>query len=99
MLINLTLNALEATPEEGLVRLSAQREEDMVRLCVDDTGAGVPLELRSRVFEPFFTTKEEGSGLGLSIVHSVVSQHGGSLEVTSSPSGGARFLLRLPLVA
>ncbi|HEY0096761.1 MAG TPA: ATP-binding protein, partial [Archangium sp.] len=99
VLINLTLNALEATPEEGLVRLSAQREEDMVRLCVDDTGAGVPPELRSRVFEPFFTTKEEGSGLGLSIVHSVVSQHGGSLEVTSSPLGGARFLLRLPLVA
>jgi two-component system, NtrC family, sensor histidine kinase HydH len=99
VLINLTLNALEATPEEGLVRLSAQREEDMVRLCVDDTGAGVPPELRTRVFEPFFTTKEEGSGLGLSIVHSVVSQHGGSLEVTSSPSGGARFLLRLPLVA
>jgi len=98
VLINLTLNALEASPEGGLVRLSAHREEDMVRLCVDDTGAGVPLELRTRVFEPFFTTKEEGSGLGLSIVHSVVTQHGGSLEVTSSPAGGARFLLRLPLV-
>jgi two-component system sensor histidine kinase HydH len=98
VLINLTLNALEASPEGGLVRLSAHREEDMLRLCVDDTGAGVPPELRTRVFEPFFTTKEEGSGLGLSIVHSVVTQHGGSLEVTSSPAGGARFLLRLPLV-
>ena len=71
----------------------------MVCLYVDDSGAGVPPELRSRVFEPFFTTKAEGSGLGLSIVHAIVLQHGGSLEVTSSPSGGARFVLRLPLVA
>ncbi|MET0404945.1 MAG: ATP-binding protein [Cystobacter sp.] len=99
VLINLTLNALEATPAGGLVRLSARPEGDMVCLCVDDTGAGVPTELRDRVFEPFFTTKDEGSGLGLSISHAVVTQHGGSLEVTSSPGGGARFLLRLPRVA
>jgi signal transduction histidine kinase len=98
VLINLALNALEATPAEGLVRVSAEREGDRVLILVDDTGPGVPAEIRDRLFEPFFTTKAQGSGLGLSIVHAIVTQHGGTLEVGSSPEGGARFLLRLPLV-
>ena len=62
-------------------------------------GRAASQELRERVFEPFFTTKQEGSGLGLSIVQAIVMQHGGSLEVVSSPAGGARFVLRLPLMA
>ena len=99
VLIHLTLNALEASPAGGLVRLSTEREGGLARICVDDSGAGVPQELRERVFEPFFTTKQEGSGLGLSIVQAIVMQHGGSLEVVSSPAGGARFVLRLPLMA
>ncbi|KFA91573.1 sensor histidine kinase [Archangium violaceum] len=98
VLINLALNALEATPADGLVRVSAEREGDRVLILVDDTGPGVPLEIRDRLFEPFFTTKAQGSGLGLSIVHAIVTQHGGTLEVGSSPEGGARFFLRLPLV-
>ena len=97
VLIDLTVNALEATPSGGLVRLSAGREGDMAWVIVDDTGPGVPVELRDRLFEPFFTTKAQGSGMGLSIVHAIVMQHGGSLEVVSSPEGGARFFLRVPL--
>ncbi|WNG37639.1 response regulator [Archangium minus] len=97
VIINLAINALEATPAGGLVRVSAGREGDMAWITVDDTGPGVPLEVRDRLFEPFFTTKAQGSGLGLSIVHSIVTQHGGTLEVDSSPEGGARFFLRLPL--
>jgi two-component system, NtrC family, sensor histidine kinase HydH len=98
VLINLTLNALEATPTGGRVRLTAGTEGDHVWITVDDTGPGVPVEIRDRLFEPFFTTKAQGSGLGLSIVHAIVTQHGGTLEVGNSPEGGARFVLRLPLV-
>jgi signal transduction histidine kinase len=97
VLINLTLNALEATSAGGLVRVSAEREGELARITVDDTGPGIPVEIRDRLFEPFFTTKAQGSGLGLSIVHAIVTQHGGSLEVGSSPEGGARLVLRLPL--
>jgi len=64
---------------------------------VDDSGPGVPEEMRARIFEPFFTTKASGSGLGLSIVHAIVTQHGGTLEVQDAPTGGARFLLTLPV--
>jgi two-component system sensor histidine kinase HydH len=97
VLINLAINALEATPAGGLVRVSAGREADMAWITVDDSGPGIPEEIRDRLFEPFFTTKAEGSGLGLSIVHAIVTQHGGTLEVGSSPEGGARLRLRLPL--
>ncbi|MCP3137705.1 ATP-binding protein [Pyxidicoccus sp. QH1ED-7-1] len=96
MLINLCLNGLEASPEGGQVTLSAGHEGARVWLTVDDSGPGVPLEIRDRLFEPFFTTKAQGSGLGLPIVHAIVTQHGGTLEVGTAPGGGARFILHLP---
>jgi signal transduction histidine kinase len=106
VLVNLTLNALEAVPQGGWVRVSCRLEEPdpdrpdaegMVSIAVDDSGPGVQGEVRHRIFEPFFTTKAEGSGLGLSIVHAIVTQHGGTVEVHEAPEGGARFLLRLPV--
>ncbi len=97
VLINLTINALEATPAEGTVRVSSGLNGDRVWITVDDSGPGVPPESRDRLFEPFFTTKAQGSGLGLSIVHAIVTQHDGTLEVGTSPEGGARFLLYLPV--
>jgi signal transduction histidine kinase len=99
VLINLALNALEATPPGGQVRLSAGEDSEGMWLRVEDTGPGVPVEIRDRIFEPFFTTKAQGSGLGLSIVHAIVAQHGGTLEVGEAPEGGARFVLRLPKAA
>jgi two-component system, NtrC family, sensor histidine kinase HydH len=91
--------------EGGLVRVGCRLEPPapdrpdvprMVDVVVDDDGPGVPAETRNRIFEPFFTTKAKGSGLGLSIVHAIVTQHGGTIHADASPEGGARFVLRLP---
>ncbi|HET7823974.1 MAG TPA: ATP-binding protein [Anaeromyxobacter sp.] len=104
VLVNLGLNALEAVKDGGLVRVSCRTEPPapdhegpgLVSVLVDDDGTGVPPEARDRIFEPFFTTKAKGSGLGLSIVHAIVAQHGGRITVEDSPEGGARFALSLP---
>ncbi len=105
VLVNLGLNALEAVREGGLVRVSCRVEPvapaadptgAQVAVVIDDDGTGVPREARDRIFEPFFTTKAKGSGLGLSIVHAIVTQHGGRIRVEDSPEGGARFALSLP---
>jgi len=97
--MNLALNALDATPSDGTVRLWCDRAEHqgMVTVHVDDSGSGVPPDVVNRLFEPFFTTKAQGSGLGLPITNAIVSQHGGTIDVTRSPQGGARFSVTLPL--
>ena len=105
VLVNFGLNALEAVRDGGIVRVSCReappasgRPEGprLVAIVIDDDGPGVPPESRDRIFEPFFTTKAKGSGLGLSIVHAIVTQHGGTITVSESPEGGARFALELP---
>ncbi len=99
VVMNLALNALDAVGPGGTVRVSCAREESApqeVAIYVDDSGPGIPPDLRDRIFEPFFTTKAQGSGLGLSIVHAIVTQHGGTISIEDAPSGGARFALRLP---
>jgi signal transduction histidine kinase len=98
VLMNLAINALDATPGGGRVRIEASAEGEDVLFTVDDSGPGIAPEARERLFEPFFTTKPSGSGLGLAIVHAIVSQHGGSVSVDASPLGGARFSVRLPSV-
>jgi two-component system, NtrC family, sensor histidine kinase HydH len=96
VMMNLTLNAMEAVGQGGRVRVGIAPAVDAVLLTVDDDGPGISAELRERLFEPFFTTKAQGSGLGLPIVHALVTQHGGSIDVGSSDLGGARFTVRLP---
>ncbi len=102
VLMNLALNGLDALPRGGVLEVSCRLEQPdapEVAIYVDDTGPGVPARVRERIFEPFFTTKASGSGLGLSIVHAIVTQHGGSILVEEAPGGGARFALRLPRAA
>jgi len=99
VVMNLALNALEVLPRGGKLEVSCRVEEPddgEVAIYVDDSGPGIPEAVRDRIFEPFFTTKASGSGLGLSIVHAIVAQHGGSISVEEAPAGGARFALRLP---
>jgi signal transduction histidine kinase len=99
VIMNLALNALEASPSGGRVTVTTSpRNDHLVAVTIDDSGPGVPKELRERIFEPFFTTKAQGSGLGLPIVHAIVTQHGGRLTVGDAPSRGARFTVELPRV-
>jgi signal transduction histidine kinase len=99
--LNLALNARDAMEERGVLRVSIRREGgEAPRIAVffDDSGPGVPEALRSRIFEPFFSTRG-GTGLGLAVSASIVRAHGGTLRVETAPSGGARFVVTLPLVS
>ena len=96
-LVNLLRNAIQLE-KDVVVQLSWTQGDGETRFMVDDNGPGVPEELRTRLFEPFFTTKQVGSGtgLGLAVVHGIMQDHGGRVEVVQSPLGGARFVLHLP---
>jgi signal transduction histidine kinase len=100
VVLNLTLNAVHATPEGGrvTVRTAATPDGDGVTIEVADTGAGIPEEHLARIFDPFFTTKDpdEGTGLGLMICHQLVADHGGTIEVRSAGGQGSTFSVRLP---
>ena len=97
VIINLVLNALDASERSGEVRVGAKALGPMeVELWVEDDGPGVPPGEREKIFQPFFTTKAQGTGLGLAIVHAIVTQHRGSLRLESSARGGAAFRVRLP---
>lgn len=95
-LFNLVKNSLEALEGAGSVRLIAARTDSAVRLEVQDTGAGIPENIRSRIFEPFFTTKSQGSGLGLSVVQEYVQAMSGVLRVESEAGKGTLVILDLP---
>ncbi len=96
--LNIILNALDATPHGGTVSLATCVVEQAIVLAVEDSGPGVPEPLRERIFEPFFTTKGPGHvGLGLAQVARAARQLGGSVRVTQGSLGGARVELRLPL--
>jgi signal transduction histidine kinase len=102
LFLNLAINALEAVPSGGEIRiwteLLADPPRPWVRVWVDDDGPGMDERTLAQIFNPFFTTKSEGTGLGLSIVHSIVEQHGGRIDVQSRPNGGTRFVVDLPAV-
>ena len=97
-LSNLLLNALQATPNGGRVELIAAASGGELVISVQDSGSGVPVDLRERIWEPFFTTRQRGTGLGLAIVRKRVQEVGGTavLDVARN-GGGALFLLRVPL--
>ncbi len=94
--VNLILNACEAQPDGGEVRVRSRREGERVVAGFLDRGPGVPEEDRRRIFEPFFSTKHS-TGLGLSICHSIVQQHRGELSVSSREGGGTVMTVSLPL--
>jgi signal transduction histidine kinase len=99
VLVNLIVNAVQAMPGGGRLTVETGAGEGHICLVVQDTGAGMSDEVTKKIFIPFFTTKEvsQGTGLGLSVVHGIVSSHGGSIKVESEVDRGARFEVRLPL--
>jgi len=98
-LINLTLNAIEATAPGGRVTIASRYapEVETVEIVVSDSGQGISEENMSKIFEPFFTTSEGGTGLGLAITHGIIEQHGGTIEVESKLGRGTSFTIRLPI--
>ncbi len=100
-LVNLLDNASEAVTGAGTVTLAARREAETVVLEVADTGVGLPTEDAELLLQPFFSTKGRGSGMGLALVHRIVTDHGGRLELENLPGGGAvaRIVLPATLVA
>ena len=97
VLLNLALNAVEAMPHGGILRLEAAGTPRTLTLDVIDSGPGIPPETRSRIFEPYYTTKVKGLGLGLAIARRLVEAHGGTIEVEPAAERGSRFRITLPL--
>jgi len=94
--LNLTLNAIEAMPNGGTLTVHTIAGPTVALIEIQDTGVGVPAELRPRLFEPFFTNKPNGTGLGLSISAHIVTQHGGQIELDSVEGQGSTFRIVLP---
>jgi signal transduction histidine kinase len=97
VLLNLALNAVDATPEGGEILLSASARGEEVEIRVRDGGPGIPADLRERVFDPFVTTRgDRPGGLGLAISRRIVEEAGGAIEAREAPGGGAEIRVRLP---
>jgi len=98
-LLNLVQNALEAMEPGGTLTVRGQATATQVQLHVQDTGVGIPAAQRARIFEPLYTTKPGGSGMGLHIVHEIVTAHAGCVTVESEEGQGTTFTLTLPRTA
>lgn len=100
VLINFILNGIQAMEEAGILSIRACRKDNEAGFCfeVSDTGKGIPPEDLGKIFDPFFTTKDvgKGSGLGLSVSHGIIEQHGGRIEVKSEVGKGTTFTVFLP---
>jgi signal transduction histidine kinase len=101
--LNILLNALEATPENGTITVKTRSflkpgGEHYVQVEVTDTGCGIPCEYLEDIFTPFFTTKIKGSGLGLSISNQIIQDHKGYIDVESYVNRGSTFFINLPII-
>ena len=102
MVLNLVVNALDSMEEGGRLTIRLVQRVGTAEMHFTDTGCGMTQEVLENIFEPFFTRSRtgKGTGLGLTISHSIISQHGGEIEATSpGPNQGSTFIVRLPLQA
>jgi signal transduction histidine kinase len=99
IVMNITLNAIQAMPDGGSLTIASREENDTVVLTIEDTGPGIAKELQARIFDPFFTTKEvgEGTGLGLAVTLAMVQRLNGRIDVRNPPLGGVAFIVALPI--
>jgi two-component system sensor histidine kinase HydH len=96
VLLNLIKNSLEAMDSGGQITLATGTGPNQVWFSIQDTGAGMTEEVLESIFNPFFTTKDKGTGLGLAVIHKIITDHHGTIRVESSPGRGAKFLVKLP---
>jgi two-component system sensor histidine kinase HydH len=96
VLLNLVKNALEATEDQGTIRLSSGSKDAQVWFSVQDTGKGMADEVQEKIFHPFYTTKDKGTGLGLAVINKIVTDHHGTITVESVAGSGSTFTVRLP---
>jgi len=98
VMVNLVVNAVQAMPKGGKLTVSTSQHKDHICLIVEDTGTGMNEIQMQQIFIPFYTTKEigQGTGLGLPVVHGIITSHGGSIQVNSKPGRGTRFEIQLP---
>jgi signal transduction histidine kinase len=97
--LNLIINAIQAMPKGGELRVSTAVEDGKIVCSIGDTGTGIPERIRQRIFDPFFTTKPRGTGLGLSIVHKIVHRLGGEIQLESQENEGTVFRVIIPAEA
>lgn len=99
-ILNILLNAVQATGEKGEVFIQTQLVENHIEVSIQDTGCGIAEEERPKIFDPFFTTKDVGigTGLGLTYAYNIVRKHNGTIKVDSKISSGSKFILRFPVV-
>lgn len=97
--VNLAINAIQAMEEGGTLTVMTRADENSVYLIVEDTGTGMDDRIRDKIFLPFFTTKDvnQGTGLGLAVVHGIVTAHGGTISVSSRKGRGSKFEVKLPI--
>jgi two-component system, NtrC family, sensor histidine kinase HydH len=101
--VNIFANALQAMPDGGKLMIetaimNGRNGTSLVEVQVQDTGQGIPKEVKKKIFNPFFTTREKGTGLGLAIVQTIVDNHNGEIEVVSEEGHGTSIIIRLPLI-
>ncbi len=104
VIINVALNSIQSMKKAGCLTIrTASLERGLysrggagVQITVEDTGEGIPHEIRDRIFDPFFTTRPDGTGLGLSNCHRIVEAHEGTIYIEDSPAGGTRVQILLP---
>jgi two-component system nitrogen regulation sensor histidine kinase NtrY len=97
-MINLIKNSLASIENEGRIKIQTSYDPrlEMVRIEVSDDGCGIPDEDKGRLFEPYFSTKKSGTGLGLTIVNAIISDHNGYIRVRDNKPKGTTFLIELP---
>ena len=99
VILNMTLNGIEAMPDGGILRLTTARiendENKKVEITVSDTGSGIEEKDMKNIFKPFFTTKKKGTGLGLPVCQRIIKSHGGTIDLESVPGEGTTFFIRI----